>query len=239
MGTILQNILPAASDSATQLEIANSLWGQSGFPFLDSFRQLTHDRYGADFHEADFEHAPQEATAAINDWVKTQTQDMIKKLFDSLSSETRLVLANALYFKSSWATAFDPLWTEPTVFRLASGSSMDVSMMHTGGYFNYTETSDYQIAELPYEGGRYSMVVLLPKQAGTTLPVNFSATALENWIASMQQADLSLALPRFKLETSMSLVETLESLGITDAFDGGAADFSASMAAAICIFRRR
>src|SRR4051794_22937483 len=43
MGIILQNILPDDSDSSTQLDIANSLWGQSGFPFLDSFRQLTHD----------------------------------------------------------------------------------------------------------------------------------------------------------------------------------------------------
>jgi len=225
MGAILQSILPAASDSSTQLEIADALWGQEGFPFLDSFRQLTHDRYGADFHEADFENAPDEATAAINDWVKTQTHDMIKQLFNHLGTNTRLVLANALYFKANWASAFNPSSTTRTVFHLASGSSLDVSMMHSGGYFSYTETNDYQIAELPYAGGRYSMVVLLPKQAGTNLTANFSAADLQNWLAGLHSADLSVALPRFKLDTSMSLIDTLKALGITDAF-GGSADFS-------------
>src|SRR5690242_15262594 len=100
MGTILQSIIPSDQSSTAQLEIADSLWGQSGFPFLDAFRQLTHDSYDADFNEADFHHAPEDAKNAINDWVRTATHDMIPKLFDQLLSHTRLVLSNALYFKS-------------------------------------------------------------------------------------------------------------------------------------------
>jgi serine protease inhibitor len=226
METILKSILRDEQSGAATLEIANSLWGQLGFPFLDSFRQLTHDRYGADFHEADFKHAPDEARDAINDWVKNQTHGMIPKLFDQLSDATRLVLANALYFKASWAKAFNMSSTQRTVFHLASGASVDVSMMHSGGYFSYIETSDYQIAELPYEGGRYSMVVLLPKQTGANLTANFSAADLQQWIAAMRSTDLSVALPKFKLETSMSLVDTLKSLGVTDAFDDRSANFS-------------
>jgi hypothetical protein len=151
---------------------------------------------------------------------------MIDKLFDQLSTNTRLVLANAIYFKASWANAFESYATQRTVFHLASGDTMDVSMMHTGGHFAYTETSDYQIAELPYVGGQYSMVVLLPKQAGPHLAVNFTAADLQSWMAALRSTDLSVALPKFKLETSLSLVDTLQFLGITDAFDAASADFS-------------
>jgi serpin B len=217
MGTILQAVLPDASSSSVQLDIANSLWGQTGFPVLDPFRQLTHDRYGAGLQEVDFT-SGDEAKNAINDWVRTQTHDMIDKLFDQLASSTRLVLANAIYFKASWASAFDQSATHRTVFHLASGENTNVAMMHSEGYFGYTETTDYQIAELPYEGGRYSMVVLLPKQTNTPLTANFSADDLESWMTALHSADLSVALPRFKLNTSLDLVGTLKSLGVTNAF---------------------
>src|SRR5262245_60278752 len=135
MQTILQEVLPDDADSAVQFELANSLWGQSGFPFLDSFRQLLQDRYGAGLHEVNFKDEPGPATAAINDWVKAQTHDMIKKLFDStLSPNTRFVLANTLYFKSSWANPFPLSATQRTAFHLADGSSMDVAMMHLHSY---------------------------------------------------------------------------------------------------------
>jgi serpin B len=226
MESILQDILPAASDTATQLDIANAIWGQEGFSFLDSFLQLTHDRYGADFHSADFLHAPGDAVSQINAWVRTQTHDMIKGLFDKLSNDTRLVLANALYFKASWATAFDASSTHRTVFHLASGSSADVSMMHSGRYYRYLETTDYQIAELPYQNDRYSMVILLPKQAGANLTVNFSAADLNSWLGALRSTDLSVALPKFKLSDSMSLIDTLQSLGVTAAFNPDSADLS-------------
>jgi serpin B len=226
METILQDVLPGGQSNAPELDIGNALWGQSGFPILDSFRQLLQNRYGAGFQEADFLHAPDQATKAINDWVNTQTHDMIPKLFDTLSRDTRLVLANALYFKANWATAFDAGSTERMAFHLASGSSLDVSMMRNTSHFAYTETSDYQIAELPYEGRRYSMVILLPKAARADLAANFSAADLQTWLGRMQSTDLDVALPKFKLDTSMSLVDTLASLGVTDAFDQNLADFS-------------
>lgn len=219
MQTILQDILPAATDHKTQLEIANSLWGQEDFAILDAFRQLTHDRYGADYQTADFKHAPGAATDAINAWVRAKTHDMIDKLFDQLKPDTRLVLANALYFKAAWAKGFQASATNRTEFHLASGSTRDVAMMHSGGYYRYTETGKYQIAELPYEGNRYSLVVLLPKDSDADLAVDFSAADLSNWLDAMQSTDLSVALPKFKLETSLSLIDTLKSLGIQDAFD--------------------
>jgi hypothetical protein len=109
---------------------------------------------------------------------------------------------------------------------LASGDSEDVSMMHNTGYYRYLETNDYKIVELPYQGDRYSMVILLPKETDASLATKFSAADLNNWLGALQPTDLSLALPKFKLSDSMSLIGTLKLLGVTDAFDPISADLS-------------
>ena len=52
----------------------------------------------------------EQARQAINDWVKTATASKIPQLIGPglLDAATRLVLANAIYFKGEWLTPFEP-----------------------------------------------------------------------------------------------------------------------------------
>ncbi len=91
-----------------QLSIANSLWAQQGYHFLESFLKLNKEYYGAGLNFVDFAKKTEDARKTINLWVENKTQQKIKDLIKpgSLDPLTRLVLANAIYFKGDWLSQF-------------------------------------------------------------------------------------------------------------------------------------
>src|SRR5262249_41707737 len=97
---------PRKDKNGLQLTVANALWGQKDFGFLPDFLKTTRDPYGAGLREVDFRADPDKARDAANAWAAKQTNDRIKDLLpqNSVTSDTRLVLTNAVYFKAGWAT---------------------------------------------------------------------------------------------------------------------------------------
>ncbi|HEX7541802.1 MAG TPA: serpin family protein, partial [Anaerolineales bacterium] len=106
-----------------QLSIANSLWGQDGWPFLSEYLDLLAVNYGAGMRLVDFEKAPESARRQINDWVSNQTHNRIQDIIPPgmLDSSTRLALANAIYFKATWEHEFDANETSDRPFTLLDG----------------------------------------------------------------------------------------------------------------------
>jgi len=92
--------------SGVQLSIANALWGQIGYPFLSNFRDTLAESYDAPLRLTDFVAVPEEARMEINDWVSEKTGGKIEDLMGpgTVTPLTRLVLANAIYFKGTWKT---------------------------------------------------------------------------------------------------------------------------------------
>lgn len=211
-----------------QLSIANAIWGQDGHPFLAEFLDLIETSYGAPIQPTDFASAPEQARADINEWVGERTEGLIPDLMapDSITPETRLVLANAIYFLGTWKLPFDKDLTQDAPFHRLDGTEVSVPMMAIEDRFRYTEDKDYQAVELPYTGDRLSMVVLLPAE-GTfeTFEAALTVERLNQILAQMYSQKLWLAMPRFELTSEFSLADTLAQLGMPDAFTG-AADFS-------------
>ncbi len=112
-------------------------------------------------------------------------------------------------------------------FYLSDGSTVTIPMMSQEHNFNYTEGSNYQAIELPYDGNQLSMVALLPT-AGQFSQFESSLTSqqLNNIIAKMQDSKVDLTMPKFTIESSFDLNATLGNLGINDAFDSTKGDFS-------------
>ena len=73
-----------------------------------------------------------------------------------------MYLINALYFKGIWKSQFDKSATGQDNFTNVDGSQQKVAMMNQTATFNYTQTDDFSIAELPYGNEAFSMVILLP-----------------------------------------------------------------------------
>lgn len=223
----LQESLDAAAGEGQELAIANRLWGRSGEPFLPEYLQLTRSYYGAALEALDFAGDTEGSRQRINAWVGEKTAGMIPELLSkgALDGSTVLVLTNAIYFKGRWLRQFDPANTKERDFRSPDGV-VKAPMMFQKGKFLYGEGSDAQVLEMPYEGERLSMVVVLPREVDglAAVEAKMAGEGLEPWLAKASSTEIEVMFPRFKAESTLALSETLKQLGLVKAF--GAADFS-------------
>ncbi len=230
--------------------VANALFGEQTYPFNADYARTIRSAYGTGaVRSVDFMNHPERERRLINDWVSQQTETMIPELIapELIDSSTSLVLLNAIYFRGNWSEPFEQRWTKPAPFTRQDGASVEVAMMHRGdleraryGAFNadgsffetphevregqtaglYPDADGFELAELQYQGGDLSMLVLLPR-AHTSLDElegKLTAENIARWLKELQQRDFSVKLPAFESHSSFSLRETLERLGVRRAF---------------------
>lgn len=221
-------------DAAFTLKTANALWAEETYPFLPAYIETAQEYYAAEVRNMDFITAPEESRLTINGWVADQTEDRIRDLIPAgaITPLTRLVITNAVYFKGTWVLQFDENKTRPALFRTGQGESVTVDMMQRtdeDAIYNYTETDNLQILRMPYEhesGKALSMLVLLPKDGDiTTAEAALGTTDLADAVASMEATQVEVFFPKFTLETTYYLPDTLAAMGMQTAF-GDEADFS-------------
>ncbi len=228
MGALLDE-LNSTHDGYT-LRVANALWGQSGYTFLDEFVKLTREDYGAGFQTVDFKRATEAARLTINGWVEQRTASKIKDLIGEgvLTPATRLVLTNAVYFKGDWETQFNEEQTFESEFYAIPEHTARVPMMRRTGRFNYLDGDGFQAVEIPYKESNLSLIVFLPKDTNGLPAFEQSLTTsnLRKWLGHLNQVhEVHLFLPRFKVEADIQLNGILGMIGIGQAFRRGA-DFS-------------
>ncbi|MEN7972590.1 MAG: serpin family protein [Verrucomicrobiota bacterium] len=206
-----------------QLSVANSLWPQKEYTFLPDYLSLTKEFYGSEIVPVDYKADTEGTRLKINGWVEEKTNDRIKDLIPQgmLDPITRLVLANAIYFKGDWTRQFRPEATRPAPFKLADGSRVGVPMMSQTDDFKLARGKDFQALELPYEGGDLSMVVLLSNKPGD-FP-SLDSETLSN--LQFNEMEVLVQLPKFKLESEFRLGDMLAAMGMPLAFSDKA-DFS-------------
>jgi serine protease inhibitor len=213
-----------------ELAVANAIWGQKGFPWRPEFLTRQKRRFGAGLEEADFAADPEAARRRINAWAAEQTRGKVPSIFGpgDITPLTRMVLANAIYFKSDWYAKFDKAATADAPFHLADGGRATAPLMFQQAEFRYGEGDGFQVVELPYKGGDLAMVVVLPRKPDGLPAVEKQATpeALTKWLAAGHDRPVNVWLPRFRVEAGFSLGDTLRDLGMAAALDPQAADFS-------------
>jgi len=212
-----------------RLHITNALWGQTGYSFLPDFLDLLARNYGAGMRLLDFGTAPEPSRAAINDWVADQTEQRIQDLIPGgvITTATRLVLTNAIYFDAAWESTFKKDATHPGEFTLLNGDEVSVDMMHQSHRFPYAAGDGYQAVELRYDGGELSMVVLLPGEGRLAeFEESLDAEGLTAILGDLAPTEVRLTMPRLTYESSFQLRDVLSAMGMADAFVPGVADFS-------------
>jgi len=219
-----------AQKPGRQVQLANRLFGQSGYGFLPEFTGRLGTSFDAPLEQVDFG-TPEPARARINAWVASQTRDMIKDLIPSgaLTPLTRLVLANAIHFKGEWEQPFTKSKTMDLPFETAPGVFKTLPMMNQQGMFVLREDESATSLTLNCKGGDRGVVFLLPKQRHELGELEKSLTLprLEELTSSTVAAQkVELRLPRFEVDTRFSLNEVLKSLGMVRAFERGRAEFA-------------
>src|SRR6266850_1085938 len=229
-GELQHQLTEAGKQEGIQLNVANALWAQKGHPFRPAFLKVARDNYQASVEQADFVAAAEAVRGEINHWVAERTKDKIQDILPpgSLNDLTRLVLANAIYFKGLWKEPFDRSETSMQPFYLLTPGHVLVPLMHHFDEVRYTENDEFQAIELPYQGNQLSNVVLLPRQMDGVIVLEnrLTSSLLSDTLRQKRKRSVEIFLPRFKLESGFDLNDTLARMGIPDAFQMGKADFS-------------
>jgi serpin B len=228
MGALLTSL--NAAHPGYQLHVADALWAEKDFTFLDNFLKLTASDYAAGFNRVDFKTAPEAVRQTINQWVEQKTEDKIKDLLPpgSINPATRLVLTNAIYFKGDWQTQFAKASTEDEDFHLSAKQTVKAPLMHLDTKFSYFNGGTFQALEIPYKSGELSMIVFLPNDVAglPALEQSFTAANAEQWLGQLGGTKIILTLPKFKMTQQFELQDALGAMGMAQAFEKGEADFS-------------
>lgn len=215
--------VPDAKEDPITLAVANRLIGQAGYDFRPQFLALLKDEYAAPFEAVDFIHNAPAVTKQVNAWVEERTRKRIGEVLspDSLDEFTRLVLVNAIYFKSGWVKPFDASDTAPEPFHINGRIKQDVPMMRRRADLRYATGSAFSVVALNFTGGEFRLLIFRPDKVEglASLERNLNADALAGklkWVGG----DVTLHLPKFKLKPPVfSFRAALQSLGIRSAFD--------------------
>jgi serpin B len=226
--------LSAALDAATAggsvtFRAPNILWTQSGLPLLAGFTARLREAAAAAMADADFADAPEAARTEINRVIAEQTNGKITGLLPprAIDAATRLVLTSAIYLKAAWAQPFGVTATQDAPFYPDGPGrpSLTVPMMRGTAARAYRHGDEYQAVLLPYQGSTLAMAVVLPDGPLTALRPRIAAGGLRGMLAGTARYQVTLSLPRFRLEAAFDLIPALERLGVTEAFTSEA-DFS-------------
>jgi len=207
------------NSSEYKLSTANAIWVNNGFSLLQEYVNNAETYYGAKLDNIDFSKSA-EAVEIINSWVENQTNNKIKDIIskDFIDNSTRIVIANAIYFKGKWEIAFENKNTTKKEFTNDLGQVSKVNMMSLHTKFNYFEDDQLQVIELPYKGNNLSMVVVLPKTDLESL-AGFNNTQFNEIVNNFAEETVNLSLPKFKLEiTYNKLKDQLGNLGLKEVF---------------------
>lgn len=214
-----------------ELAVANRLFAEQTYSWQPSFVALTRDRYAAPLEPVDFRGAAESARQDINAWVEDRTRDRIADLIPSgaLDADTRMVLANAIYFRADWQAQFVANDTSDQAFHAPNGA-VQVPTMHQTHRFAYGATDGVQLLEMPYRGGELSMLIALPEERGglSAIEAQLGADTVDRWVDALSVRDVAVSLPKFRVDPAepIALRDTLSAMGMAIAFDGSTADFS-------------
>ncbi len=212
-----------------ELNIANSLWAQDDYHFLDGFFETVETHYDSKTFQVNFKDHHQEITKDINDWVYEETSEKIEDLIapNVLTDDTRLVLVNAIYFLGAWMKEFDPDLTTEDLFYLRNSEMVSTDFMRRSDTLPYFEDDRMQMLEIPYSGEDYSMLFVLPAEGNSLQEFEryVHAASFEEMIEKMDEQEVEVFVPSFEAETQIDLEDILAQMGMPNAFNRFA-DFS-------------
>ena len=226
--------LNAAISKNNKLLTANRLFLEKSLEILKTFKKGTNEFFDAKLAQVDYIRNVGKARGKINRWVEKKTNDNIKNLIPPgmLSTETKLVLANAIYFKSFWLVKFMYHRTFSGSFFVQQNEEIKVQMMRQEADFKYFESQELacQVLEMPYIDRKMSMVIYLPNEINGLDELEEKMT-YDNLQKSFSLLDASMDkvevfLPRFKLTQQFNLNDVFSKLGAVDVFIPGKANLS-------------
>ncbi|KAH0974271.1 hypothetical protein GBA52_016170 [Prunus armeniaca] len=243
LNSLVSNLVPLVfADSSPCggpcLSFANGLWVDKSLPFKPSFKEVVDTFYKGAPKQVDFQNKAEEARTEVNSWAAKETKGLIEEVLPSgtVNSSTRLILANALYFKGVWDNEFHESKTEKYVFHLLNGRSNIEAPFMTSDDGQFISAFDgFKVLKLRYkrakdEKRRFSMCLFLPDEKDG-LPALVERVCsepgfLDRHIPHYEVEVGNFRIPKFKITSSFSVCHILKQLGLElpflfDPYKGG------------------
>ncbi|XVE94821.1 hypothetical protein REPUB_Repub02eG0042800 [Reevesia pubescens] len=213
-----------------RLSFANGVWIDKSLPFKHSFKQLVDTVYKASSNQVDFQTKAIEVAGEVNLWAEKETSGLIKQVLPpgAVDGSTRLIFANALYFKGAWSETFDASKTEDYDFHLINGSSVKVPFMTSKKKQTVSAYDGFKVLRLPYKQGgdkrSFSMYFFLPNAndglQALVEKVSSESGFLERHLPYEPVEVGEFRIPRFKISFGFEASEVLKRLGLVLPFSG-------------------
>lgn len=214
-----------------RLDIANSLWIQTGVQVLPEFIDELGKYFRTSLRRVDFFKQREIARQEINGYVKEKTMGKITNLLqpDEITQFTKMVLISAIYLKNRWQTPFEPSSTSNEPFFVAYGKTVLAQTMKATLSLLYTQTEDFSAIELPYFRPKEHLpdcrfLILLPNANHSLDEIEnrMNGEILRDLIARLERQEISLFLPKFSFTKSFRLKDVLIKMGMPSAFSANA-----------------
>ncbi|XP_049391173.1 serpin-ZX-like [Solanum stenotomum] len=213
------------------LSIANGVWIDQSLPFKHSFKHVVDNVYKASSEYVDFQNKPAEAANQVNQWAKMKTNDLIKEILppDAVDETTRLIFANALYFKGEWNEKFYAFETKDHEFHLLNEGTVRAPFMTSQKEQYITAFDGFKMLRLPYKQGtdtlRFCMYFILP-DARDGLPALLDKISSEPGFLNRhfpyeKVKARKFLIPKFKITFRFEATKVLWGLGLKSPFYPG------------------
>jgi serine protease inhibitor len=216
--------------NASVLISANFIYSQKEYEVLPDFSQTIEKYFSSKSQQLDFINCNAEAIKTINEDISCATNGKISTLLESIDKNTKMILANAIYFKGLWNSQFKFNNTQLDKFTTNSGQEIEVEMMFQSNKFPfvYSDQLNCKAIELGYKESNTVMIILLPNEDNSVeqLKANLNVESFNELLGQFWSQSVELSLPKFKLESTLELIPVLTELGIKDIFDAEVANFS-------------
>ncbi|GAB2219055.1 hypothetical protein Drorol1_Dr00006682 [Drosera rotundifolia] len=210
---------------------AVGVWVDRSVKLKAEFREGVERGFGAAAREVDFQNKAVEATSEVNSWAEKETNGLIKEVLPvgSVDHTTRLILANAVYFKGAWDEKFDASRTKDYDFHLLDGTAVKVPFMTSKKKQLVAAYDDFKVLNLRYKRGEdkrsFSMYVLLPDATDGLAALAEKISSAPDFLdkhAPREKVDLgNFRIPRFKISYGFEASSLLKGLGLGSIFNTG------------------
>ncbi|XP_002036179.2 serine protease inhibitor 42Dd [Drosophila sechellia] len=211
-------------EKVATLSLANRIYVNDRFTLIPKYNQMVKDSFKAEAETISVVDL-KKAVSIVNNWVDNQTRGKIRDLVSiNAMSDMVVIVLNAIYFKGQWEYKFNPKLTKKMNFRVSDQKSVPVEMMSQNELFSAAHDRELgaKIIELPYRNSSLSMLIYLPDKVDGLPELE---KKIVGYTPNLSKMDVTLRLPKFKIEFSTQLNRVLKAMGIQDAFQKSA-DFN-------------
>lgn len=204
------------------LSVVGGVWIDQYFTLKSTFRTTVEEFYNGKVETVDFQNQvkAEEVRHKVNKWAEEATNGLVKSVLpeDSLDRMTRLVVANAYYFKGAWTLPFHKSLTEDSNFHLLDGTCVKIPFMRSSGVQSVRCFSDFKVLRLPYKcigKKKLAMYILLPNERDGLWALyeemvsepGFLSRYIQPWPAARVR---DFRVPKFKITCHFEASEVLK-----------------------------